>query len=271
MDQGLWPRFFLQVYAIGRFAEGKIEFEDKLEIFRKMVMPELENLHDTYHKINDNVIAYKHGVANGEYFSIKKNGHSSLDRKIEIEISRLTKNFTVQAKGLLEDFTNCGFCDDLDFKLRTYLFTEPEKFVKKKDQYSKLTYPKYLPLLNVIEKANQSFLLDLKNFRELYYHDSFSLDKFELQVCDTGEAYILEPILGGVPLSGKLTFFYENLLDFFEKMMVYYAGINAEDAIPEVLQLHVTDDYNYAEQRFKYTCSISGLPTSHSSKPCKYD
>lgn len=268
MEQGLWPRFYLQMHTLGELTIGQIGIEDRLEQVRTVLMPELEQLHQCYGAIIQGIMEYATGVANGKYYRVKAEGHTELDRSLELAIKKESKQFIIQAKLVYIAFVNCGFLDESDFLLKTYGFTK--RFTDLKGQYAKSKDSKYLPLLNVLEKANVLFLNELTELRGGIEHKSFTIDPFELIRMDQG-ATVREPLLRGALLSEKITFFYEHLLDFIEKMMAYFIGINMERALPGMAQLCVDDQFDYSKQRYKYTFIFGGIPTSETARRCIYD
>ncbi|RTL56142.1 MAG: hypothetical protein EKK37_16820 [Sphingobacteriales bacterium] len=256
--------------ALGELAVGKDEFEKRTKLYFDKVIPDLTNLYDIYHKLIATINDYKVGVENGKYFKVDERGHSSLDRLNEVTIRNLTKDFIIRAKILQVNFFKCGFADEDNFKLTNFFTFEKNKLAERKKLYLKKSDGKYLPLINLIEKANDNFLKQLTDLRGAIEHDLFSLEKFQLNRKDN-IATISEPDLEGQLLSTKLKFFYENSLEFIEKMMVYYFGVNGEVNKNGFLQLYVDDVFDYSEMRWKYTFALGGTPWSFTSKKCLYD
>jgi hypothetical protein len=83
MDQGLWPRFYLQMAALGQLTIGQLGMDEKLEQIRTVLMPELEQLHRSYVGIQQGIQEYETGVASGKYYQVKTGGHTSLNRSVE--------------------------------------------------------------------------------------------------------------------------------------------------------------------------------------------
>jgi hypothetical protein len=270
MEQGIVPRFYLQMLDLSQFAGEEVKADEKLEDFRVSVIPELDELREIYVDLIAKIADFIEGVESGRYYTLKPSGHTNLDRRAETQVKRLTKSFFLQAKLVLENFVNCGLLDDTDFKLSTYIKANEENFKNRKKQYETSSKTIYKPLLNLIEKANSLFLMELKDVRGSYTHKSFTVDRFEVEIGGP-QATAKEPDLGGAPLSAKVSFIYEGLLDFLEKMMAYYLGINAEIHLKGVVALCVNDDFNYAEQRYKYTLAIGGVGTSFTSRLCQFD
>jgi hypothetical protein len=268
MNEGLWPRFYLQMSGLAELSLEQIGLSEKLEHIRTLLMPELEQLHRSYTIMMQGIQEYESGVASGKYYQIHLGGHAHLDRTIEISVRNEVKQFIIQAKLVHIAFVNCGFVDEPDFTLETYALTK--KLSQLKEQYSNSSDPRYLPLLEVLERANDLFLNDLTAIRGQFEHKSFAIPRFELVKAEQG-ASVRQPVVNGVILSEKVKFFYENILDFIERMMVYYIGINVERILPGMALLCVDDQFNYSQQRFKYSFSFAGTPTSETARRCLYD
>jgi hypothetical protein len=269
-SQGIWTRFYLQMVDLGELAIGKNDFDNRTSVYLEKVIPDLTNLYDIYNKIISTIDDYKTGVENGKYYKINEKGHSSFYRLAEVEIYNLTKDFIIRSKILVVNFMKCGFADERNFKLADFFFCNEIKFIEKKKLYLKKSYGKYSPLLNLIEKAKTEFLNQLNEIRGAIEHDLFSLPKFSLHK-NNNSATISEPDLQDQILSIKLKFFYEKILDFVEKMMCYYFGINGEIEKGGFLQFHVDDIFDYSEMRWKYTFALGGTPWSFTSRKCLYD
>lgn len=268
-SQGIWPRFYLQMIDLGELAIGQ-EFHERIKIYFEKVIPDLTNLYDIYHNLCKTITDYKAGVQNGQHFKIDNRGHSSFDRLSEVEIYNQTKDFIIRTKIAIVNFIKCGFANETNFNLSDFFFCPITKLQEKKNQYLKSTDGKYLPLINLIERANTDFLSQLNEIRGSIEHELFSLAKFKLIREDT-IATVTEPILQDMMLSEKLSFYYERTLEFIEKTMVYYIGINGEISKNGFLQLHVDDVHDYAKMNYKYTFSLAGTPWSLTSKRCSYD
>jgi len=268
--QGIWPRFYLQIADLAELAVGKSEFIDRTGIYLQKVIPDLTNLYDIYHKIITAIEDYKTGIESGKYFSVNERGHSSWNRLNEVEISNLTKDFIIRCKITLVNFIKCGITDECDFKISDFYFCDEKKFQNKKQQYIKKGDNKYLPLIDLIENANSGFLNQLNEIRGSIEHNLFSLDKFTLNRTENF-ATISEPDLQERPISKQLTFYYEKILEFIEKITVYYFGINGEINLPTFLELHIDDEFDFANLNYKYRFSLGGTPWSFTSKRCLYD
>lgn len=268
-SQGIWPRFYLQMVDLGELAIGQ-EFHDRIKVYFEKVIPDLTNLYDIYHKLCNTITEYKEGVKNGKYFKVDNRGHSSFDRLSEVEIYNQTKDFIIRTKIVIVNFIKSGFADENSFKLSDFFFCPLAKLQEKKNQYLKSADCKYVPLIKLIEKANKEFLTQLNEIRGSIEHDLFSLAKFSL-VREGSTATITEPNLQDLLLSEKLTFYYDKTLEFIEKLMVYYIGINGEINKNGFLELHVDEVHDYAEMKYKYTFSLAGTPWSLTSKKCNYD
>lgn len=270
-EQGIWPRFYLQILDLAELAIDKAEFEKRTGLYLEKVIPDLTNLYDLFHKLRSLIADYKEGVHNGKYFTVNETGHSSFNRLNEVEIYNLTKDFLIRCKIAIVNFVKSGFTDENDFKLSEYFLCSSNKFKDKKQQYSKTSDGRYLPLLNLIEKANNDFLERLNDIRGEIEHNLFSLPKFILHRDELNSRWLEEPVLQGQVLSNKLSFYYEKSLEFIEKIMVYYIGINGERNLKGLLELHVDNEFDFPNMKYKYGFSFGGTPWSLTSKKCLYD
>ena len=83
-------------------------------------------------------------------------------------------------------------------------------------------------------------------------------------------AVVFEPLLKDKILSVKLEYFYENILEFIEKLVVYYLGINGERNKKGFLKLHVRRDFHYPDLKYKYVFSMGGIPWGFRTDKCDY-
>lgn len=269
-SQGIWPRFYLQMADLGENAIGKDAFDKKASKYFNSVMPELTNLYDTYHKIQGLINDYKEGVSNGTYFKIDSRGQYNFDRGMENEIQNAIKDFFIRGKITVVNFVKSGIIDDATFALPDFYFCDSKKFEVKKDSYLNSTNGKYSPLLAIIEKGNQTFLSELNYIRGKIEHSEFTIAPFNLESSIHG-AEVFEPMLEDKIISVKLEYFYENILDFIEKLIAYYYGINGEINKNGFYQLHIRRGFNYPELKYKYLFALGGLPFAFPTEKCLYD
>jgi hypothetical protein len=256
---------------LAELAIGKTDFDRRTELYLEKVIPDLTNLYDVFYKLRTLIAGYKEGVANGRYFNVNERGHSSFNRLNEVEIYNLTKDFLIRCKIAIVNFVKSGFTDENDFKLADYFFCNSTKFKDKKQQHSRASGGKYLPLLNLIENANVEFLTQLNDIRGAIEHDLFSLPKFILHRDEPSSPWLEEPLLQDRLLSDKLSFYYEKSLEFIEKMMAYFIGINGERNLNGFLELHVDNEFDFQNMKYKYRFSLGGTPWSLTSRKCFYD
>lgn len=267
---GIWPRFLLQMISLGKMAFGD-DFKDKrITVYYKTVMPELENLYDIYHKIFNLLDDYKEGIQNGKYYKINKQGQFSHERQNEVEIINLTKDFFIRGKITLVNFVKSEVIDDDKFCFSNFFFCGDDKFEKIKFEYLNSSDGRYKPLIDLIEKANKTFLKDFNIIRGEIEHKLFSIEKFKIEKSQD-DTFVLEPMLGDKILSVKLEYFYENIMDFIEKIFVYFLGINAEIKYNGFLTLDINRDYNYPSLEYKYLFSFGGVKSAISVDKCLYD
>jgi hypothetical protein len=141
---------------------------------------------------------------------------------------------------------------------------------KKKKLYSESTDGKYLPLIELIEKSESLFLTSLNEIRGEMEHELYSLPKFILHV-QRKNAWIEEPEIQGKKLLDLLNFYFESSLDFIEKYVSYFIGINGEEKLNGFAVLEVNEEVDYVNMNYKYRFSMGGLSWSQSAKKCTYD
>ena len=253
---GIWPRFFLQMIELAPFAIGKNEF-DKNQVYFDNVMPQITKLYDIYHKFKEVLDDYREGIQSGKYYIINDRGQITHDKIPEVEIFNLARDFFINGKIMLVNFAKSGVIDDNTFKLEDFYFSDEKKFEIKKQEYLQTSDGRYLALINLLEKAQNDFLRPFNKIRGDIEHSHFKINDFKLEETQHG-AFILEPIFDDRNLSLSLQFFYENILDVIEKLIVYFLGKNMEYKKGSAISLYVRHEYNYPNMLYKYTIAIGG-------------
>lgn len=271
MDQGIWPRFYLQILSLAEMAGGADLFHQKAELYEKEVIPEIKNLYDLHHQLQDAIADYKLGMEDGRYY--KKDAHDTtiLQTYHERNILNIFKNFIIRGKMLLVHFGKCEIIDENNFILDSFIHVKNQNnFDERKRQYLSSSDCRYLPIINLIDVARTSFLNEFTEHRGEVEHKIYKYGKFDLRVED-GKVIVIEPILMGFPLSQKVLFYYNSMLDLIEKILVYYYGINGERHLQGYALLEVNPNYDYTNQIYKYTFSMGGISWSENAEVCKYD
>ncbi|MBJ6107641.1 hypothetical protein JAO73_01365 [Hymenobacter sp. BT523] len=259
-EKGTWMRFFLQPKDLASSSFCGAEFDRRAGEFFSAVMPEIINFYDIHEELIALIEAFRIGVNNGTFYTVDARGSSRFDRSLEIRIRNLVKDFFIRGKVTLMSFANSGLLEDEanGFSFKRFYFCNEKKFTTITAEYGNLTDSRYLPIINLMGRANGAFLGDFNKIRGAIEHELFRLDKFTL-LAGAASPTIVEPKLNGVDLSEALTHFYESILDFIEKTTAYFFGIMGELKSPWH-QLHVRHDFNYSKSYYKYIFSLGGMP-----------
>jgi len=267
MDLGIWPRFYLQIQDLAEFSSKSF---DSNGLYEKEVISGIKNLYDIHFLIQNLIQDYSTGLKDGRYYYKTSQGMHAIQTHQEREISNKIEDFLSRGKVLLIRLGDCGIIDKSDFNITDFVKVNDSNFEKAKDKYLLKTDKRYLPIINLINKSRNSFLNEFKYLREEAQHEFFKLDRFKIQTVND-QIVVEEPIFKGLPLSTKISFYYENILDFIEKVLVYYFGINGELHLKGFAYLEFNPDYNYSKQHYKYTFALGGSSWSENAERCTYD
>lgn len=267
---GIWPRFLMQMSELRQFAIGKKEFDDRTQMYFETVLPEIEKFYDIYHKFKTLLKDYQEGIQSGKYYSLDSNGQTMHNQIPEREISNTAKDFFVYGKIMIVNFVKSGVVDEGPFKLEDFYFSDLKKFQTKKLEYEKNSNCLFIPLIELIGKAQMTFLQPFNKIRGDIEHNHFQIDSFKLEM-NHDTAFVFEPLFEGRILSCTLQFYYDNILDFLEKLFVYFLGIKAESQ-SSIIKLFVRHQFDYPNLLFKYTMAIGGnVLLGTQAERCKYD
>ena len=85
---------------------------------------------------------------------------------------------------------------------------------------------KFEYLFFIVENARKKFLSEFVTIRNNIEHNDFSISNYQLTVIS--DVFIVEePLLGNRKLLDSLNFYFENICEFIELIMIYYFGINS--------------------------------------------
>ena len=203
IDLGIWPRFYLQMQSLAEFSG---ETFDATDLYRKEVIPEIKNLFDLNFLIQGLIEDYVKGIKDRKYFYVSDQGTPIIHRHYERDIVNKVEDFISRGKVLLLHFVDCGIISESHINISEFLkIKNQDIFEKKKSLYLSSTDKRHLPIINLIERARNSFLNEFKLQREEAQHHFFKLDKFKIQVFKD-QIIVEEPIFEGLPLSKKISF-----------------------------------------------------------------
>lgn len=267
--QGIMPRFYMQMRELCNFLNTPAFIQTIPEKFLKVIIPELANFYDVNNNLQTTIKEFLDGVKDGTFYKVSEGGDTSFTRKKEFEISNLTKDFFIRGKILLVKYFKSDIVVDGDFKLSPYYFCDDIKFDAKFSQFSSGKKQKYLPLLNVLKNARDSFLNEFSKTRGTIEHDDFELDRFKLQH-EGNITTLIEPNFQGDTLSKKIEFYYGRIFELIEKLTVYFAGINCEE-LNSVYKLYKTETPDYPNLIYGYRYRIMEMPFVVKTVRCKYN
>lgn len=266
--QGIMPRFYLQMENICKFLNGE-SFLDKIpSTFLSKIIPELTNFYDVRNKLQTTTQEFIQGVRNGTLYKIDNDGSTTFLRKKEFEISNLTKDFFIRGKVLLVLFFKSDILAHGNFKIEDFYFCDDKKFERKYMQNQSGQYAKYLPLLNVLQKARHVFLNEFSKTRGDIEHEDFAIERFKL-IHEDSTTTLQEPNFQGSKLSERTDFYYNHILDLIEKLTVYFAGINCE-AKNNFYQLYVATNPDFPNLIYRYHYRIMGMPFVFDTIKCDF-
>ena len=148
-QQGIMPRFYLQLSELCRFLNAPAFIEVIPDKVLKNIIPELANFYDVHKSLQTGITDFIEGVKDDTLYKVSDDGSTTFKREKEFEISNLTKDFFIRGKILLVKFFKGDIITDGDFKISPYYFCDDAKFDTKIFQYKSGKISKYLPLLNV--------------------------------------------------------------------------------------------------------------------------
>ena len=269
-SSGIWPRFFLQMVDLGEWSIGKSAFENRAGIYFDSVMPLITDFSDTHDEIIKMISDYKSGILSGKYLKFDAKGQYTHTKTPENKIEVKVKEFFIKGKILLVNFVKSGIVDDPTFLLKNFYFADSTKFENQKEIYLAEPNHRYLPLINLTEKAQEEFLREFSKIRGDIEHNHFSLPDFPITI-EENNGRVDEPDFCDNDLSTTISSFYNQLLEWIEKLVAYFLGINGE-LNKKILQLYVRRDYDYPQMIYKYVFSINGtIVMDTGSDKCNYE
>ena len=272
-ETGINPRFVIQMISLWKktFGERDSEYEKSIfPFYLKYFLPALEILYDTYHAIIDSNEKYISGLQSGLYFKKDIRGSINLDRSPERDINKKVKDFFIHGKIFLDRWRESKVVYDEYIDMEKLIKTGDANFENIVNEFlSKDSTKRYVPIFNLVREARLKLLNGFKGQRDDVEHDPFMLDKYSLQETQNG-IIVHQPVIDGKPLMETLEFYYEGLLDFIEKCMAYFYGINCL-AQRHLYKLYVRKDYSYPELLFKYNMHVGDVSHGYEASPSLYD
>ncbi len=253
-DQGIIPRFYLQIAEIGElyFKDDK-ERDSKLGKYMLVVINDFTTFYDLFKEIETVYSEYIKGLESKEYYKFDgDNKIPTIDRTKELLLYSKIKNFFVQGRILINNWAKSGLVDDEFISLNNLLIVKDSNFIDKKKEYLNNDKSRnYEYLYNLIEKARNNFLKDFNQIRADIEHQNYSFDKFDIK-CENDKIIVNQPNLIGKPLMDKIKFFYEEIFELVERTVVVYLGINIYIKFKGFMNLCEKENYDYSKLDYRY-------------------
>lgn len=263
-------RFWAQFISMGELAWPKDEFGKRLMSFVDSVLPELSYVFDKRARIESEIAAYKAGIADGRLYKVNERNQTNHDKSKEKEISDLVKVFFIHLKLCVDNTFNSGILSDSEFDSQAFHKCDGTKRIKLKEEYVRSTDGRYLPIIELLIKANDRFLVRLKEIRGAFEHKAFTLDAFQVAKSQDGY-YIVEPTFEGAPLLMTVNRYYSNVFDLIEKMVAYFIGVNAERNHAGRFELQVGREVDYLNSKNRFIVAPAGAKMWYPTDRCLYD
>jgi hypothetical protein len=270
--QGIIARFYMQPEQLSEMVTGNAH--DQISNIKGAyfvgVVTEITHLYDLYHEIQNLITDYKAGVEKGKFFTVDQQGHTNLETSNELKVRKLVNEFFIKGKIVLTNFAKCDLIKDGSFDFSKFYFCDDRKFADLSAKYlAGRADLKYLVIIELI-KRNRKFLSEFNKIRGAIEHDGFKIDKFDL-IRTKNAQYVVEPILNNKYLSDSLKELYEALLEFIEKAVCYFLGINLKSGYPMRLVVNPHPDFPNMVYRYEWKLMIAGLRTRFPTEDCTFD
>jgi len=271
--QGVFPRFFNQMKELWEMAFGANSnyAQNQTEYYFNNTIHEITAFYDIYTEILEMHDEYIEGLNNGKYYIKNERGHVTLDRKVELKMRERIKDFFIKGRIIFTQLIKSELIKDQYLDLNKFLLVSPKNFSKNWQEYTDNDpQERYYYIIKLIDRGRKQFLNDFSEYRNQIEHRTFNLDKHEI-IEENGRLIIKQPKLNGLPLIRGLEFFFENIFDLAEKIIVYYYGINAFINSKGRNIVHVRQDFDYSQLKYRYNIHLGNMPWYYPSKRMKYE
>ena len=258
LEQGIVPRFILQFIGIKYLVfMDKKECEYKFRAYQNVIINDLIPLYDLLEEIKELNTTYIQSAFKGENGSVQDYGVINFDRSLERKIIEKLKLFFINGKILINNWSKCAFFEDNDFDIKKLLFVSDINFNKNKTSQL-ANNKKFEYLYFIVENARKKFLSEFVTIRNNIEHNDFSISNYQLTVIS--DVFIVEePLLGNRKLLDSLNFYFENICEFIELIMIYYFGINSYLNYFGQMKTYERKEYDYTIQKYRFTITPQKL------------
>ncbi|MEI7979705.1 MAG: hypothetical protein WCI53_12730 [Bacteroidota bacterium] len=251
-SQGIIPRFYLQMIDMAQFAFDKEGVEERLQNYLDKNISDFTDFYDLFTELKTLYIDYRDGLKNGKYYSIDNKVSFKQDRSNELTLKKKIKDFFIQGRLVIYNFGKSGVINDGEFILNNFLIVKDGNFQKSKEScINSSAGNKYKFLIEIIEKAREDFLSEFNQTRANFEHQNLQIEDFKVQVLNS-QIEVIEPILGNMNLLTKIDYFYEQILDLIEILMVFFYGIQAHEKTNGFMTLFRREEFDYSNMNYRY-------------------
>jgi len=250
--QGIIPRFVLQILDLEDKAFMPIGRLKKSYKYVNVVCSDFTSFYDLNQEIKIKRNEFHKRLISKEIVEIQENGVLSIDRTIETLLLQNVKDFFIKGRILLNNWAKSEVITDDFFDLKNLLIVKDSNFITNSNKYLSLDeHSRYEYLFKLIENGRIQFLNRFNSIRAKIEHEDLTLNYSRIEFIND-EIIIFEPLLDNAAMYELVDFFYENILNLIEKVMVYYYGINAYINWNESMNLFRREEIDFDKKLYEY-------------------
>lgn len=251
-QQGIVPRFILQMLELEEQMYMPIGGSRKSYRYITVASADFTSFFDLHQSIKENRREYTEKLLSKELIEIQENGTLEIDRSLEIALIQSVKDFFIRGRIILNNWAKSNVIKDDFFDINNLLFVKDSNFINQKERYlSSDEDMRYEYLFKLIEDGRNLFLSRFINIRVKIEHADLRINYSQIELID-GEIKISEPLLDNSPLYELIDFFYENIFNLIEKVMVYFFGINAFINWNGEKSLFKREEFDFEKQLYEF-------------------
>lgn len=251
-EQGIIPRFVLQMLDLEQTAFMPLGRLKKSYKYVNVVSSDFTRFYDLNQEIKIKRSEFYKKLISKQIVETQENGVLSIDRTIETSLLHNVKDFFIKGRILINNWAKSEVITDEYFDLKNLLIVKDSNFSNNTKHYLSLDeHRRYEYLFKLIENGRTQFLSRFNNIRARIEHENFQLHYSRIELIND-EIKIFEPLLDNTEMYGLIDYFYENILNLIEKVMVYYYGINAYINWNESMNLFKRKEIDFDKQLYEY-------------------
>jgi len=258
IEQGITPRFIFQMQELHKKAfEPKKENIPDFYKYIQVVINDFTTFYDLHEKIKEKHSKYLNNLKNLTNVSRQENGALNIDQTLESELINDVKDFFIKGRILLNNWASSGVIKDEFIDLKSLLIVKDNNFEKQREIYLALDEQKrYESLFNFIHKARENFLSEFNCIRAEIEHNMLTFNSYQIGILNN-KIIIKEPLIKEKPMYAIINSFYDNILNFIEKIMIFYYGINAVINWDGLMNLFEQKTVDYESGKYRYVILVN--------------